>query len=191
MNELVSLQWLFFAQFRSGEMDEAGHTLQKAFSHPKLKSSDFLHAKWWFYQAAFYFVKGNYDKSLNALNQDRTLLKDKSTWMLGTRLLEIMNFIEQEQYRLIDFRVEALRKLLQRQKQSTLSRIKTIFKVLQTFVNYDYDFDITIDKEKRNILKLKEGEEDHAWDPMGVEMIRFDEWLLGKTRIEHSKEQSV
>jgi len=179
MNELVSLQWLFFAQFHSGALDQAGQTLERAFAHPKRKASDFLHGKWWFYRASFYFAKGNYDDSLNALDQNRKLLKDKSTWMLGTRLLEIMNFVEQEQFRLIDFRVEALRKLLQKQKKKT--RIQSILKILQTLVNNHYDFDIAINKEKELIRKLKDGEEDFYWDPMGFEMIRFEEWVGRKS----------
>lgn len=183
MNELIANEVLFFAQFRAGYLEEAGSTVQTAMAHPKLKSSDYIHAKWWFYKAAFHFAKGEYDDSIAALHEDTTLTNDKTGWLFGYKLLEIMNYIEQEQYYLIDFRVEALRKLLQRQKKKSTKRVKMIFNVLNTYTQRDYDFQETIEKEANQLRQLQEAKGDFEWNPMGYEIIRFDDWLLSKSSI--------
>lgn len=182
MNELTATESLFFAQFRSKHYDDAHTTIDAAFIHPRLKANKFFHSKWLYLRANLQFMEGNHDKAMKTLNQDTELTKDKSGWLLGYRLLEILIMIERHDYEWVDFKIDSFRKLLQRQKDENIHRIKLILTILNTLHKSNYDFEETSIDESKNYKTLKRAEGDLYWNPMGFEVVRFDEWFEAKVK---------
>lgn len=180
MNELVSLEQLFIAAFNAQQKVVYQPALDKALGHSKIRSSDMLYGKWLFYKAASQFADGQLEEALNTLHANNILLKDKSGWLFGHRLLEIMILMERKDYDLIDFRIEALRKLLQRQKHKSITRIKTIFQVLHIFVKEGYDYRATFTETASQLALLESNENLYFWDPAGFEIFRFEVWFRTK-----------
>ncbi len=177
MNELVSLEQLFLAAFNAHQHEVYHQALDKALAHGKIRSSAMLYGKWLFYKAAANFRDGKLEDALNTLYADNTLLKDKAGWLFGHRLLEIMILMERKDYDLIDFRIEALRKLLQRQKHKAITRIKTTFQILHIFVKEGYSYKHTLIEAKAQMELLEGNNDQYFWDPLGFEVIKFDDWF--------------
>ncbi|MDX2003498.1 MAG: hypothetical protein SFW35_13770 [Chitinophagales bacterium] len=186
-NELIALEQLFYAQLRAGDTLMAQETLDRAFNHPKLPSSALTKAKWVFAKAGMLFCLKRYDESLQALYEDNTLLQDKSGYLFGIKLLELMNFMEQGQYDFIYFRAEALRKLLQRQKNKHVIRIKAILQILLAFEKQGYDYEATYEAMGEHFRLLQSGKDDYYWSPVGFEIVRFDVWFRSKVAAHQSK----
>lgn len=175
-NQLTAIELLFLAQFRNGKYDKAEATLKRALKHSRIKKSSFTYDKWLYFHAGFKFSLGHYDESLKFLQADSALLADKSGWLFGHKLLEIMNFFEMQQFDLIEFRVESLRKLLQRQKNKNVARVKTIFRLLSLLARNAYDLTVLNKEGKEEMEKLRNGRDEFEWDATGFEFVRFDDW---------------
>ena len=78
---------------------------------------------------------------------------------------------------MFDYRTESFKKLLQRNKEENVERPRLALKILGTYIKTGGDIKKTIQEEKDNIALLSEGKGEYQWDPMGFELIRFDEWL--------------
>ncbi len=185
MNELVSLEQLFLAGFNARDASIYQSAVARAFAHVKIRSSEMLYGKWMFYKAAAAFIDGELDFSLDTLYADNTLLKDKSGWLFGHRLLEIMILMERKDFDLTDFRIEALRKLLQRQKNKSIIRIKAILHILHLFVRQGYSYKDTLAEAEPQLQLLESNTGDYFWNPMGFEAVRFDSWFRGKVSAKH------
>ncbi|MDA9612429.1 hypothetical protein N9S08_01280 [Flavobacteriales bacterium] len=57
-------------------------------------------------------------------------------------------------------------------------RFKAIYKVVKFLGNNQFDFKLTLEKQKHYLDLLIEGKGDYLWNPLGYEMIRFDEWFM-------------
>ncbi|CAN5141506.1 hypothetical protein BH09BAC1_BH09BAC1_29340 [soil metagenome] len=174
------------AAFNAKQKEVYLFALDKALGHTKIRSSDMLYGKWLFYKAAAQFTDRKLEEALNTLYADNTLLKDKAGWLFGHRLLEIMILMERKDYELIDFRIEALRKLLQRQKHKSITRIKAIFQILHLFVRGGYNYRDTAIEAKSQLELLEGNAELYFWDPLGFETIRFDTWFRAKALTKHT-----
>lgn len=180
INEFNALEVLFFAFYRSYQFEEAENILNKVFVHQRLKANAFYHAKWLYLRACLEFSKHEFSKALKTLNEITELNKDKSGWLLGLRMLELLIMVEKRDFDWFDFKLENFRKLLQRQKLENIQRSKVIFNVLKTLSKTEFDFFETMEKEKENIRLLEEAQNEFYWDPKGFEVIRFDDWLKSK-----------
>ncbi len=182
MNELMATETLFFGQFRNKDYEDAHETVEKIFHHPRLKTNKFYHAKWLYLRANLEFMEERYDDAMKTLNMNTELTKDKSGWLLGYRLLEMMIMIENEDYEWVDFKIDSFRKLLERQKEQNIQRAKLIHTILNGLVKNHFDFEETSIDESRNYKALIKAQDELYWDPMGFEVIRFDEWFGNKVK---------
>lgn len=186
VNELNALYKLFFAHFRENDIEAAEPVLQKALKHKQLKFNDMLNAKWLLIKAAVEHCKGEYDQSMRTLKKDNTLTRDKTGWLWGYYLVEIMNLFEMNGGNdWVDTRVETLKKVAYRNMQKLSmenARAVLMLKLLQSLIAHKYDFTDTINREKASIEKLKKAEGAYYWNPTGYEIFRFDEWLLKKAK---------
>lgn len=179
-NELTVIEYQFLSLVRLNKDKELLKVLENGLNHPRINFSSFSAGKWIFYNAVYLFLIKKYTDALVELQKDNALLKDKSGWLFGHKLLEIMSFIELEEFDMIDFRIESLRKLLQQQKHKNITRIKTIFSILNRLVKTGYHFKKTYELEETNFLLLSTAKDDFYWDPLGYEIIRFDSWFKQK-----------
>lgn len=180
VNQFMAMENLFFAYFRNKSFDTAEDILKKVFEHPAIKANAFYPAKWLYLRACLEFSNGEFSKSLKTLNESSELNKDKSGWLLGLRMLELLIMVEIGDFEWFDFKLENFRKLLQRQKEENVQRSKVIFNVLKTLSKMDFDYFDTFEKENKNIQLLEEAENELQWDPKGFEVIRFDDWIKSK-----------
>lgn len=179
-NELTTLELLFLASFYSNKNTETEAVLAQALSHPKLHSNKFLPAKWHYYKACFLFRQKKYDEANDAMNNCTYLLEDKTGWLYGYRILDIMIVLESNDLFLIDGKVANFKKIIGKQKDINSSRAKTTLKILDALVRKHYDYNLAAKNQRANITTLQEAVGEHLWEPMGYELIRFEEWFATK-----------
>lgn len=180
VNELIVLEYAFLSNIRENDLSKLLVHLNNGLNHPQVRSSIKMEEKWKFFKVAYHFKINEFHKSLESLNQINTLLQDKSGWLFTFKLLEIMCYIEQEEFDMVHYRIETFRKLLSKKNNENIERIKTIHQVLKSLLKYGFNFKQVAKTEKENIELLKYGEDTFYWDPLGFEIIRFDEWFISK-----------
>jgi hypothetical protein len=179
-NELTTLELLFLAHFYNNDAKKAEQVLQRALTHPKLNSNKFLPAKWHYYKACYLFKQKKFNEANDAMSNCTYLLEDKTGWLYGYRILDIMITLECNEAFLVDSKVANFKKIIGKQKNINSSRAKTTLKILDTLVKRHYEYKLIYKSQKANILTLQEAKETHLWEPIGYELIRFEEWILGK-----------
>ena len=182
-NELTSMEFWFMGLFMDNQLEEATEVINKAFVHPKIKATPFTESKWLFLRAALHFKMKKFESSQRDLLQDSALMKDKSGWLFGHKLLEILCLAEMEEFTLIEFRLESMRKLHQQRKGTHSERLSLIIRVLSELVKTDFDYRETLDKRQGELEKLTLGKEMYFWNPLGFEIIRFDSWFQTKMEV--------
>ncbi len=180
LNELTTLELLFLSHFYNKNVIKANETLEKALVHPKLNSNKFLPAKWHYYKSCFLFQQGMFDEANAAMNNCSYLLEDKTGWLYGYRILDIMITLECNELFLVDGKVANFKKIIGKQKEINSSRAKTTLKILDALVRKHYDYNLAVKSQNANLIVLSEGRNNHLWEPMGYELIRFEEWFLNK-----------
>jgi hypothetical protein len=179
-NELLTIETLFLAHFYNNDAKKADQVLQRALTHPKLNSNKFLPAKWHYYKACYLFKQKKFNEANDAMSNCTYLLEDKTGWLYGYRILDIMITLECNEAFLVDSKVANFKKIIGKQKNINSSRAKTTLKILDTLVKRHYEYKLIYKSQKANILTLQEAKETHLWEPIGYELIRFEEWILGK-----------
>lgn len=181
INELTTIEILFLANFYSNS-NKTDYYLNEALQHPKLSSNNFLPAKWHFYKTWLFFKRKKYDEANIALNYCMMLNEDKTGWLYGFRILDIMISLEVNEAFLISSKLANFKRIIMKQKNVKNLRAKTILKILYTLIKKDFNYKLTAVIEKNNLLLLQEAKEEHLWEPMGYELIRFEEWFLNKLK---------
>ena len=177
---LQLLEPLVHIKFFESDVKAASGLIQEGISHPKLDRDNLRKAKWQYYQAYLEFSKGNFQESLNLLFHNKEITKYKSKWLIGCKLLELMNLIELEKYDLAEYRFEALKQLLKRQKGRNDDRIKLIRTLLGSLIKKDFDFNKTGFTCSKELKSLAQKSGQYRWVPFGYELVRFDRWLVTK-----------
>lgn len=182
MNELTTLELLFLSQFYNQEEEPAKKTLQQALSHPKLNNNKLLPAKWHYYRVCFLFQQKKFDAANIAMNYCSFLLEDKTGWLYGYRIMDILLILENNDTFLADNKIEALSKIIGKQKIKANQRAKIITKILVELMRKHYDFKATAKSQKINLELLAHDKTHHHWEPMGYELIRFEKWYADKLK---------
>jgi hypothetical protein len=186
LNELMALEKLYFCYIRTGEFDKAKDVLEKAFANSSLDYNEFTSAKWWFFKAGLEFLNGEPDKALRSLKGCQALLKDKTGWLLGYCIFEMMCRVENGNLDWFEYRSESMKKILKRyvdnKNDHNDKRIRLIYQVMKTLKYNSYDLNLTLEKEEYNLSLLREGKDQYYWDPTGYEIVRFDEWIKNKAQ---------
>ncbi|OFY71665.1 MAG: hypothetical protein A3G23_00475 [Bacteroidetes bacterium RIFCSPLOWO2_12_FULL_37_12] len=192
VNELRAMELIFISAFHAGDLKLAEDIVKDAFNHPHLEMSNLDFSKWQYFKAQILFKKGNYVPSLNQLNKINILFRDKSGWIVGLKMLEMMNLVESGiDYTLTYHRMDSMVQMLARQKDvfaskvwrvgteegMILTRILAISKVIQTLLNKNSDFYLTKLECEKELKLLSEGKGDYDWNPAGLELSRFDVWF--------------
>jgi tetratricopeptide (TPR) repeat protein len=191
INELLALEKLFYCYIRTNEFGKAGEIIIKAFANSKFNYNEFMNGKWWFFKASLEFLKKDYNKAIASLKNCDALLRDKSGWLLGYWLLEMMCRIEKGNLDWFELRSESFKKIIQRHangsNEKTNKRIVAIFRILRSYRKYDFDFSVVAEIEKNSLELLSKGSGDYYWDPSGFEIFRFEKWLTEKTEEKSEK----
>ncbi len=178
VNELIVIENIFLSNFRTENTKYLQLNLEKGLTHKQINSSKVIFEKWLFFKSAYYFKIKDYKKCLNILYQTNELTQKKTGWHFSFKLLEILCYIEQEEFDMVNYRIENFRKLLSKKENANFERIKTIHQILKSLLKFGFDFKKVLIKENENLNLLKEGKDEFYWNPLGFEIIRFDEWFF-------------
>lgn len=181
INELTTLEVLFLACFYADDLQRANDILSRALHHPKLDSNEFLPAKWHYYRTCLLFKEKKFVEATHALNDCAQLLHDRTGWLYGYKIMDILLAYENNTEFLIDNKIANFKKILRKQNGGSIERPKIILKILETLVRKHYDFKETAKIQKHYLSMLEETNTDYAWEPMGYELIRFHDWFHSKT----------
>jgi tetratricopeptide (TPR) repeat protein len=191
LNELLALEKLYYCYLRRNELTKARDVIDKAFANTKINYNEFLNGKWWFFRAVLEFQKKDHSKVISSLKNCDSLMKDKSGWLLGYWLLEIMCRVEKGNHEWFELRSESFKKVIQRHARTSADsfnqRIALIFKILRSLIRADFDFTVLAKIEKNNLALLAKGTGEYCWNPIGFELIRFDKWVASRVQDAGSK----
>lgn len=191
LNELLALEKLFFCYIRTGRFAKASEIISRAFANTKISYNEFLNAKWWFFKAGLEFLTKDYARALTSLKNCDTLQRDKTGWMLGWSVLEVLCRFESGHFEWLETRMEALRKIMLRYMSSCGSncdtRMDTVLRVLRNLRRYDYDFIKVQEIEKQKMEMLASADGPFRWDPAGYELIHFNSWFDAKVKLVTAK----
>jgi len=183
INEIRTMDYLFFAHLRDKDYENAEITVQKALQHKQINAGNkLIKARWLFFYANLEYLKGNHKEAAQSLRTNDHITSDKSGWNLGCRLLEMMIDMEENDLFLVDYKLKNFNRLLSSKNTRTenIERARLISKVIRLFIKHRGDFNETFEVAKDEIQALEDGEGQLFWDPMGYEVIRFDEWFRDK-----------
>jgi len=180
-NRLWALEKLFNAHFRQKDYEKAIKIIEEANDNKVTKKNVLIKARWDFFSAAIAFAKEDWQQASEKLHLTQKLAgSDSSGWQMGYKLLEIMLAIKEKEYYTLVYLLDNLKLLLHRQGQKKISieRTKTILKILRTYQSQNFKYAPTLQKIEKQLLNLKEGKDQFYWNPLGYEIIRFDEWFM-------------
>jgi hypothetical protein len=180
LNELQALEVLYYAHFRNQNLLEARRVAERGLRHPQIKANPFFRGKWLFLEANQLFAEGQYADSFRQLHANTELRKDKSGWLLGYKLLELLNLLELQEYDWFDFNLDSFRKLLQPKTDEHLRRCKSIYQIFRTLLKCNFQYGLTLQQEAHHLALLRQETHPYAWNPLGYELIKVDAWLTAK-----------
>jgi hypothetical protein len=175
--ELEGLELVFLGEVYQMDLAGAEKALLSGKRHIKLNTSKFHASLWNYYHANLEFLKGNYLVSLQLSNECPELLKHKSKWLLGLKTLEIYNFIKMGKFDLVEYKLNALKQLLKRQKNYRIDRGKYVCMVIALLIRKNFD-SLEVQKylnhSKRGAAFCENGA---SWEPFNFEVISVDQFL--------------
>lgn len=167
-NMVSALSNLFLAYLHLGYLEDASRTLDKARRVELTKRDSFQSSIWSYYNAALKFRQGDIDSALFQLQKKSQLLVDKQGYSIGYKLLEIMCYLEQHRFDMVEFRVDALSRQIRRASANDQPRLRAVASYFRQMV------DVHPDPEKvDSILSVMSKEK---WDPMGYELVDTSVW---------------
>ena len=173
------LQVCYFANFRSGDISKAEATVEIALKHPLVNHT--LKRTWILLSAALMFVQQRFSV-VNRMLYTHHTGKNDATWEVGSKILEMLNILETEDFDWFEFKIESLRKKVHSLRDNSYERFKIFYRILKTLARYNYDYQETLSIEKQNLDLLLGSKPSLSWDPMGYELINTRDWLLNKVR---------
>jgi len=180
INELTTLEVLFLSCFYDNNWQRSHDILDRALNHPKLNSNKFLPAKWHYYKTNLLFKEKKYEEATMALNDCAELLNDRTGWLYGYKIMDILMAFENGTEFLIDSKVANYKKILRKQNGASMERPKVILKILETLIRKRYNFKDTAKIQKNLLHLLEEKSTNYTWEPMGYELTPFNEWFESK-----------
>lgn len=183
-NHAIMSEYLFYAQFYSGRLEESKETLEKLISNPNIDQGDFRKAVRSYLMACVQFCMGNHGAVRKYLSRSQAIGQDKEGWNIGARVLAIINTIERGDFDHADSLILNLRQFVREGLKGIepRSRDRRIVDLLVELRRQSYDFGSTV-KAKENDLKLLHARTgDDAWRVQTPELVCFHVWLEGKAR---------
>ena len=178
VNHFNTMRYLFHCYFVQGTIEASNKTLGVLQKSKTLKGNEFNLALVNYYKACMYIVTGKNDEANSALNKCLYLVRVKSAWSIGVRYLEvIMALSEPFDYDYAESRIVSLQTLLRQPEFKDQTRMRIILQVCKHLVKNQLRFDKTQKAKNNDLLLLRENSELVFWDPLGFEIIRFDEWF--------------
>ncbi|UZD21718.1 hypothetical protein PBT90_19580 [Algoriphagus halophytocola] len=171
---LYEYHWL--ALFHLGRLDEAAQLLKRQL--PKVPT-DFA-PRWLYFEFYLLFCQQSYKIVLRRIHEHQNKLKSEPHLYLGSKMLELMVLIEQNEQDWLEYKMENMRKLISRKKKAGCSRIQAAFQVFWKMQKTKSSDSLI---EDPSFLSLVKGEKNFAWEPGTFELIRYEEWMAERFKL--------
>jgi tetratricopeptide (TPR) repeat protein len=179
INEILVLEPLFYCCLHTNQSDQAMDMLSRAFENENIHRNETLNRKWIYFRAGLEFQLGRYHDALKSIEESKVIAYDKSGWMIGACILEVMCHVELNHLEWIESRVDSLRKIKLRYA-SEHKRLGLILELQFLFRRHQYDYQELVQECEKYLSQLETKDGPYRWDPSSYELIRFDTWLREK-----------
>jgi hypothetical protein len=122
--------------------------------------------------ACLQFIQGKLKEAWTLVQDCQDFGLGKDAWLTSIRLFEIMILVDKNEPDIATQKLESLRKHMSRYTPD--ARIKACFKMLMAQERMGFSFGPIQDEAQQ----LENLQQNLYWDPIGQEVIRFDEWYL-------------
>jgi hypothetical protein len=177
---LTILKFKFIIHLRLPDYPTAQASIDQARAHPLFGKNKLMAGHFELYQAYLYYSQGNLKLAGESLRKNNLLAEDREGWFLGMRILELMMYIDEDDFDGLDYGIKSFRQFLQKYKDANNARSKHILKIALAYYRSN-SYDEAAEKAKSSLLALHQGKDDLYWEPRSFEVIRFDEWFLKRT----------
>jgi tetratricopeptide (TPR) repeat protein len=183
-NHALMSEYLFYAQFYSGNLDEARITLDALISNPNIDQSDFRKAVRSYLMGCVQFCMGNHGSVRKYLTRSQSIAQDKEGWNIGARILTILNSIERNDLDHADSLIINLRQFMREglKGMDPRSRDRRIVDILVELRKESYDFNRVARTKQQELKALREHDSTDAWRVQTPELICFHTWFADKVQ---------
>lgn len=181
-NHGLMSEYLFYAQFYSGKLNEAKVTLDALITNLKIDQSDFRKAVRSYLMGCVQFCLGKHGNVSKFLTRSQTIAQDKDGYNIGARLLNILNAIERDDFDFADSLIINLRQFVREGLKGIelRSRDRRIVEILVELRKESYDFRQVAQTKQQALAALREKDSTDAWRVQTPELICFHTWFAGK-----------
>jgi len=134
-------------------------------------------AKWHFFEVLIFFERGRFDEAISALRNCRELMKDRTGWHYGYRIMEILIQYENIGPDILDTYINNFRRFIRKHPPEKKTRIELILKILTALEKSRFNFKRIGKSHAKMLRTLELAEGVYFYEPAGFEMIRFDKWF--------------
>lgn len=168
----------FYGCFYSKQIERAEKVVEEIYHSSRSSNTPFLFSKRAYLFACIKTLKGEIDKSNYLLRDVKEIEKDKEGWNIGTRILTIINRIEENHYESADLQVLRLEKFIKRisKFRHVRKRDIIILRILLKLINEGFDFSKVYRQRKRYFDLLESNDSEYRWRIKSPELIVFHEW---------------
>ncbi len=181
-NHGVITEFMFYAQFYSGQLGLAQKTLESLVDNKYLDQSDFRKSVRNYLLACVVFTTKDYRESLKYLGRSQAIGKDKEGWNIGSRILSILLALEQQDFDYADSLIINFRQFVRVGLKGieVRKRDKMILEILLELRKKSYNF-IEVKESKMTVLHhLACNSVDAGWALQSPEIICFHTWFSDK-----------
>ncbi len=178
--EFLAKEQAFFSFLRLGDIKNALQMTSEVAVQLKFDKYPLIARKWTYFEICLDFIRGDMRSALRRLGVIKLGKQEEPGFVSAVKSLELMCLSELQEYELFEFRLESFRKLIQRRNNKQLDRYKEFYQLLKTLLKSRFDYTKTLYVERNSFENLRSDFQTFKWNPVGLEIIRFDEWLNSK-----------
>jgi hypothetical protein len=185
LNEVLSLEVMFYAKFYMGDYQSCIEVLSTANS--KLRGLDsIVIERFRYYNSVLKFVNGKFAESNQILTSLQDIKRDKEGWNVVRKIIQLLCKIELKELDSVDLQVQNLQKYIKRISASrhVRQRYLLILRILIKLINENYNYDKTYLSRKKYFDLLESGDSIYIWKAKSPELFSFNEWFKRKLKAE-------
>lgn len=182
-NHALVSEYLFYAQFYAGRLDEARDTLQRIEVNPTVQTDEFKKSLGNYLQACLEFRAGSHTSVTRLLAFSQSITNDREGWNVGHRVLAIMNSIERGHLDHADALIINLRQFMRDglKEMNPRRRDLIIAELLLSLRTKSYDFAVVAGMKMDELSQLYSADDNLAWHVQTPELICFHQWFTAKS----------
>jgi len=172
---------IWYALFHLGYYEQARNLLLK-------KIKEFKNIEWeqkkWNYLLSYLTYKENSHKSaLKLVHECQKSLKPIPEYAAGSRILEAMILIDENEWDWLEYRMENFRKLIYKFRCHSRQRLESCYHLIKWLQKNFSKPDHSSLQNYTHFNLLKSEEDMYYWNPLDYELIRVDDWVEKKVLI--------